>query len=98
MVAWLGDWVIVCRIKAITQDVDAIRNALRDSEVVEVHPSEPKIKKRGFQMSSHEADRRTVYVEGFPMNADHDSLRREFSNVGEVSSKMLRIWSRCTHA
>jgi len=73
------------RIKAITQSVDAVRSALQSSEVVEVHPSEPKVRKRGFSLSSHEADRRTVYVEGFPMNADHDWLRNEFSRVGEVT-------------
>lgn len=73
------------RIKAITESVDAVRSALQSSEVVEVHPSEPKVRKRGFSLSSHEADRRTVYVEGFPMNADHDWLRNEFSKVGEVT-------------
>lgn len=74
------------RIKAITQNVDAIHSAVQDSDVVEAHPTEPKIKKKGFLISSDEADKRTVYVEGFPMNADHDSLRAEFSVIGNVSS------------
>lgn len=79
---------LAVRIKAITQDVDAIYSAVQGSHVVEVHPTEPKIKKKCFQISRDEADRRTVYVEGFPMNADHDSLRAEFSAVGDVSSKL----------
>ena len=73
------------RIKAITNDAQIVFDALHDSKRVELHDSELKVKKKQFNTTSDDADRRTIYVEGFPMNADHDTLRARFSAVGEVT-------------
>jgi hypothetical protein len=68
----------------LTKDTGKIREALQRSELVEVHPADDKLKKKRFVTTAADSDRKTVYIEGFALNDNHDTLAKRFSAIGNV--------------
>jgi hypothetical protein len=71
-------------VKALCSSIEEIVSSVKESPVVELHATEPLIRRRMPFEVKDDPQKRTVYVEGFG-EMQHDQLKQLFESVGEVS-------------
>ncbi|KAM3964319.1 la-related protein 7-like [Aphomia sociella] len=72
------------KIRSMTQDVNDIVKAMKNSTLLELSDDKTKVK-RQTPVLPYDADQRTVYVESIPVTASRDWLERIFSDYGHVA-------------
>ncbi|XP_052754754.1 la-related protein 7 [Galleria mellonella] len=72
------------KIRSMTQDVNDIVKAMKNSTLLELSDDKTKIM-RQTPVLPYDADQRTVYVESIPVTASREWLQRVFSDYGHVA-------------
>lgn len=77
------------RIKQLTNDVEDLKIALTDSEVIELSEDEKSVRRKFPVNNDKNVVGCTIYVEKLPDQVDHDWLADLFSNFGRVDHVSL---------
>ncbi|XP_013187799.2 la-related protein 7 [Amyelois transitella] len=72
------------KIRSMTQDINDIVKAMKNSTILELSEDKTKVK-RQTPILPYDADQRTVYVESIPVTASREWLERVFSDYGRVA-------------
>ncbi|XP_053612634.1 la-related protein 7 isoform X2 [Plodia interpunctella] len=72
------------KIRSMTQDINDIVKAMKNSTFLELSEDKTKVK-RQTPILPYDADQRTVYVESIPVTASREWLERVFSDYGRVA-------------
>ena len=72
------------KLKQLTSDNALLGKAVGNSPVLELNEDHMKVRRKTELLELQNTDSRTVYVEEFPLNIDHDWLKLVFSKCGNV--------------
>ncbi|KAH9629698.1 hypothetical protein HF086_001511 [Spodoptera exigua] len=72
------------KVRSLTQDVNDIAKAMKNSTLLELSEDRLKVKRKTAVLP-YDADSRTVYVESIPVTASREWLERVFSDYGHVA-------------
>ncbi|KAF9794147.1 hypothetical protein SFRURICE_009524 [Spodoptera frugiperda] len=72
------------KVRSLTQDVNDIAKAMKNSTLLELSEDRLKVKRK-TPVLPYDADSRTVYVESIPVTASREWLERVFSDYGHVA-------------
>lgn len=81
------------KLKALTTDVAAVAESLKDSDVVDVSADGLSFKRSAELPANDDSGARTVYVKGYPVDDETvtiDSVKEQFSAYGKVLLVRLR--------
>jgi len=73
------------KLKKLTNDVSVVAKAVENSPSLQLNTDRTRVKRTSKLLEIENVDARTVYVEEFPANTDHDWLKSIFSTCGTVS-------------
>eukprot|EP01113_Clastostelium_recurvatum_P046828 TRINITY_DN8264_c1_g1_i1.p1 TRINITY_DN8264_c1_g1~~TRINITY_DN8264_c1_g1_i1.p1 ORF type:complete len:445 (-),score=116.63 TRINITY_DN8264_c1_g1_i1:17-1351(-) len=73
------------KLKGLTTDPSVVRQAIRASQLVELDPTDQRVRRAVPLPEANKADELTIYVENIPLTSTHDELTTTFGQHGKVT-------------